>query len=91
MKRVEEKFHDPRSTDHSTGRKGIVLGLLILLTVGAFGFTYFRAVQSSWRWPIAIVLALCWGAVAVWILRRSCPSPGGTPKPGEHDEEGKHV
>jgi membrane protein implicated in regulation of membrane protease activity len=65
-------------------------GMLVLwlsLTVGAFAYTYFRAAYKSWSWPLALCLALIWGFIGVYVLRRSCRKSDDTPKLLERDDK----
>ena len=53
-------------------RKETIGQAALLLVVGAtFGFGFFHAVHKTWSWPIAVLLALVWGCICVWILKRA--------------------
>jgi hypothetical protein len=66
---------------HTTNRKRLLwIVMWTLLAAGGFGYSYFRAAQKSWSWPVAGLLALVWGALCILAIRRCCRSGDETTK-----------
>ena len=75
----------------TSNRKRVAVAALTLLAIAGLGYNFFQAARASWSWPVAILLALCWGAVCLWVVRRVCRGADEAARQEEHDDQEKHV
>jgi len=67
MSPSEEKVSSSRQT---LFRKRIAPVVGTLVSFAGFGWDYYDSVHKNWSWPMAALLAVIWGAVCPWIIRR---------------------
>jgi len=72
---LAEQFAPRNSeTEKSKSCKRVIFVLMVCTAVGlaAAGYVYLnsQSMQKNWSWPVAVLLALTWGAICILLIRR---------------------